>query len=234
MGKAIVVVRILFLLLCAAFAVFPQAAIGPCEEEVRANLRIDPGHPWRPPFSLERIGRPLELAVDIDVSEAPLTYAGQLSREYFLVGYQGATEVERRSLVFQTVRPGRQFEARASMDAYQQVALELSAALRPADRSRASRATGPFQAEATAHQAKINPVDLGAILVPADWLLLRSGQSAVVEVAAIDTSGATANASVRAWWGSDPRRGVRLQRSRSRRQETTKRCLPAMLFPPSA
>ena len=203
-------VRILFLSLSGAMPAFSQAAVGPCEEVVKARVRIDPGHPWRPPFGLDRIGKPLEVVVDIETPEAPLTYARQLSREYFLVGYEGARAVESRSLQFQTVKAGRQYEARAAIAAHpSQIAVEAQCRFggQRVELSRISVPSGRFEAEAAVRPSEqVNPVDLGTILVPADWLLLRGGQSAVVEVAAIDTSGAVTSALVRAWWGSDPRR----------------------------
>src|SRR5687768_14319065 len=48
-----------------------------------------------------------------------------------------------------------------------------------------SQETGPdLQAAAVARpDRQINPVDLNTILVPYDWLLLRAGQTAVVDIA---------------------------------------------------
>ena len=57
-----------------------------------------------------------------------------------------------------------------------------------------------FQAEAVARPDKvINPVDLGAILVPLDWLLLSGGQKGNVELAAISRNADIPDAKAQAW-----------------------------------
>jgi hypothetical protein len=81
-------VRTLWLAVTLAAAAFPQAAIEPCREDVKASIRIDAGHPWRPPFGLERVGKPLDVAVDIDVVGNSPSGSHSLTCEYFLVGYR--------------------------------------------------------------------------------------------------------------------------------------------------
>jgi len=54
----------------------------------------------------------------------------------------------------------------------------------------------------------IHPVDLGAILVPHDWLLLRGGQKAKIEVAAIDHSADLRAGKLSAWFESSPKAPV--------------------------
>ncbi|MDD5708714.1 MAG: hypothetical protein PHR35_22600, partial [Kiritimatiellae bacterium] len=67
----------------------------------------------------------------------------------------------------------------------------------------------PFEAEAVARPDKvINPVDLGTILPPADWLLLAGGQKATVEVAALARTADQLGARAVAWYESAPRRKV--------------------------
>lgn len=205
-------VRILSLAAAAVLTAFPQTTVGPCQEDVTAKLWMDPGHPWRPPFGLERVGKPLVVAAEMETPAAPRTYASQLSREYFLVGFHGATEAERHSLQFETVQAGRRYQARASFSSHpSSIALEAQCRFggQRAELARISVPPGGFEAEAGARPAEqINPVDLGTILVPADWLLLRNGQSAAVEVAAIDASGATGKATVRAWFAGNPGRAA--------------------------
>jgi len=36
-----------------------------------ARIRVDPGHPWRPPFGLDRIGRPWDAVVEISEEQQP-------------------------------------------------------------------------------------------------------------------------------------------------------------------
>ncbi len=62
-----------------------------------------------------------------------------------------------------------------------------------------------FEADAVARPVEvINPVDLGTILVPADWLLLGPDQGGTLEVAAISREKKIPNASVLAWFESNP------------------------------
>jgi hypothetical protein len=68
-----------------------------------------------------------------------------------------------------------------------------------------------FEAEAVARPEKVvNPVDLGTILPPADWLLLAGGQKAEVEVAALRRIGTVASSTVRAWYQSAPAQRVQV------------------------
>ena len=63
----------------------------------------------------------------------------------------------------------------------------------------------PFEAEAVARPDKvIHPVDLGAILPPADWLLLAGGQKATVAVAALNRAADAPGAMLVAWYQSAP------------------------------
>src|SRR3989442_9047952 len=66
-------------------------ASGDCDEKVVARIRLDQGHLWQPPFGLERVGRPLTAAVEIDSQQRP-------SGEFWLSGYVDGREVERRDL----------------------------------------------------------------------------------------------------------------------------------------
>ena len=60
----------------------------------------------------------------------------------------------------------------------------------------------PFEADAIAEpESIVNPVDLGTVLVPHDWLLLGPGQAAVVQVAAFSRDGERA-VRVAAWFES--------------------------------
>ena len=54
----------------------------------------------------------------------------------------------------------------------------------------------------------MNPVDLGTILVPNDWLLIGPGQAASVEVAAISRRGNELKARLHAWFSSEPDKSI--------------------------
>lgn len=61
----------------------------------------------------------------------------------------------------------------------------------------------PFEAEALARPRDvINPVDLGAILVPKNWLLLGAGQDGIVDLAAISRNRDIPIAVAQAWYES--------------------------------
>ncbi len=38
------------------------------------QIRLDPGHPWRPPFGLDRVGRPVTVVVEATAPEAQSRY----------------------------------------------------------------------------------------------------------------------------------------------------------------
>ena len=65
-------------------------ADGADQQMPAARIRIDPGHPWRPPFGLDRIGRPLNVVVEV-VADPKLS-------EYTLVGYLKGKEIARSPL----------------------------------------------------------------------------------------------------------------------------------------
>lgn len=72
-----------------------------------------------------------------------------------------------------------------------------------------SDGTNTFEADALPHtETTVNPVDLGAILVPDGWLLLGPGQAASVDVAAISRRGDEQDARLRVWFSSEPAKAV--------------------------
>ena len=65
--------------------------------------------------------------------------------------------------------------------------------------------TNEFEADAVAvPEPRMNPVDLGAILVPESWLLLGRGQAASVEAAALSRGRDLPDARLRVWFSSEP------------------------------
>ena len=61
----------------------------------------------------------------------------------------------------------------------------------------------PFEADAVARPDHVwNPVDLGAILVPKDWLLLEGSQDGVVDIAAISRGQDIPDAKAQVWYES--------------------------------
>src|SRR5258705_1922652 len=66
-----------------------QKAANDCDEKVTVRIRLDEGHPWRPPFSLDRVGQPLNVVVEVASEERPY-------REYWVVAYQNEKEIDRQ------------------------------------------------------------------------------------------------------------------------------------------
>jgi len=71
-----------------------------------------------------------------------------------------------------------------------------------------------FEAEAEARPDRVvNPVDLGAILVPHGWLLLGPQQASEVEVVALARATDIQRATVSAWFESSPADDAKLERT---------------------
>lgn len=203
-------------LLCL-LAALPAGAIEPCTEDVTAQIRVDPGHPWRPPFGLDRVGAPVTAVAEIAAERMP-------AREYSLVGYLDGEEIGRYALVLSGEKST--WTGRASFAVYP-TELILLAKCRfqgePVEVSRRAVQPPAFEAEAIARPEElVNPVDLGAILVPADWLLLKGPQKSQVEVAAISRSADVRGARVAAWFESSPAGKVSapMELMRNRRVQT--------------
>ncbi len=77
------------------------------------------------------------------------------------------------------------------------------------DRVGTGQQTTGIEADAIAKPDEIiNPVDLGTIFVPHDWLLLGGQQSAFLTAAAIVHDGEEATARLRAWFASQPEKAI--------------------------
>ncbi|MGD0896748.1 MAG: hypothetical protein ABR915_02860 [Thermoguttaceae bacterium] len=190
----------LFVALAAVNSFFPAALVaGQPPPPSIATMQIVPGHPWRPPFGLDRVGQPPDVIVTFAGSKKP---AG----EFVLVGYRQGTEVCR-----QAVSPtGKKapYVARISLDAGPAEVVLLvksSPGGEPKELARQTVTLPPFEADAVARpETVIHPVDLGTILVPHEWLLLAGGQTATVEVAALNRGADVPGARAIAWYESVP------------------------------
>ena len=185
-------------LLCLA-AIRPLNAIEACTENVTVHIRVDSGHPWRPPFGLDRVGRPLTAVVEIFSEQMPV-------REYSLAGYLEGKEVGRYGLVLSQEKAV--WTGQVTFKAYP-TELAVFAKCRfqgePEEIVRQSVQPPSFEADATAEaDDSPNPVDLGTILVPADWLLISGAQKGSVEVAAIVRDRDMAGAQAATWFESAP------------------------------
>ena len=150
--------------------------------EATAKMEVVPGHPWRPPFGLDPVGRPPDVMV---------TFAGkqQPAGEFAVVGLRQGQEVSRQVLTPIKIKKDPSV-ARVSLELVPEevVLLGKSTATNGfVELVRQAVTMPPFEAEALAKpESVINPVDLGTILPPAYCLLLAGGQQATVEIAALN------------------------------------------------
>jgi hypothetical protein len=71
----------------------PAQPLEGCTEKVSAQIRVDSGHPWKPPFGADRVGAP-------PVAHVALATQKATKREYHLMAYRDGREVERHKLIF--------------------------------------------------------------------------------------------------------------------------------------
>jgi hypothetical protein len=164
------------------------------------SFQFDPGHRWRPPFGVERVGlTPVIVQFASDTRPAP---------EHWLAAYREGKEVDRKAL---NVSGNSPFTARVTF-ATSPAPEELVLLTKDKDGKAIERARWKverpaFEADAeAAADPVINPVDLGAILPPADWLVLGPKQQARVTLAAFSSKEKLRGAEVLAWFESSPDR----------------------------
>jgi len=162
-----------------------------------AEIRVSDGHPWRPPFGVERVGRPL--VVTIELAAPP-----ESATDYVLVARRGDRELSRTELTFADPSPTK---CRVPINPWPTELVVESHGGQGATVELARQAFEPpeFEAAAIARAAEtVNPVDLGCIFVPSDWLLLRGDQTGQVVGSAICRRGDMADLRVSVWFASMP------------------------------
>jgi hypothetical protein len=162
------------------------------------SVRLEIGHPWRPPFGLDRVGRPLVAVVK--ASERPT------GADYVLSLLDRGKLVSRHEVRFPAVPP---YSTRVAITGDGDE-LVLSTATSPKGtkavelvRRRIDIADIEGEAIARPNQV-VNPVDLGTILVPNDWLFLGPGQSATLEVAAFSRMSDVPRGELKVYYHSEP------------------------------
>ena len=169
-----------FVIALAAVAAVPTIPLAGPVAPAGFAVRVESAHAWRPPFGLDRVGQPLALVVESTKPPGSAVYTIEARARGKLIKEQ--------SVSFPSAAP---FAVRVSLGA---VPLVDEVILSAESRGSASRTElvrkhidrPAFEAEAVARPDEtINPVDLGAILVPHDWLLLGPGQSATLKIAAM-------------------------------------------------
>ncbi|NUQ61443.1 MAG: hypothetical protein HUU20_03080 [Pirellulales bacterium] len=197
LGKTVVCLLLLPSALPIALGVPPAATAVAAGEKPVCRIHVDPGHPWQPPFGLDRVGRPLAVTVEV-VADA------SSPREYVLVGYRQGKELARTQLALVGASP---CQCHASFDTWPAELALLATTPQGAivELARQSVEVPQLEAEAIARPDRIvNPIDLGTVFVPYDWLLLGGDQNGTVDVAAVNRSDEIADVVVSAWFESAP------------------------------
>jgi hypothetical protein len=182
------------------------------------QLRVEEVHPWRPPFRLERVGQSRAVAI-----ESPQS----LPRGELTVAARSAGREVARQKVSLPDKPPRVARVWfAGLLDFDELTLTLKVPdnATPVELARQKMSLPIFEADAIAlPEQKINPVDLNAILVPGDWLLLGPGQSGRVTITAIQRGDDDKKLTARAWFESkaDKTTSIELTLHRAARNETT-------------
>jgi hypothetical protein len=198
----------------------PRAASA--EANPAARIRIDPGHPWRPPFGLDRVGRPLTAVVEI--YSVPSS-----TRAFSVTGY-----LDGQPLTAQPMEVPARFPStnRITFPTWpnELVLCATNADGKALELARQAVQPPGFEADATARpNTIINPVDLGTVLVPHDWLLLAGGQSATLKMAAICRTNDLPGVLLTAWFQSRATKkfSITLDLTRNKRAEAILPLQPA-------
>jgi hypothetical protein len=161
------------------------------------KITLDPGHPWRPPFGLERIGRPIQILIEADNRPEPANY--------FVTDSLQGKEGPSHPVHFSAEAP---YSARVTLDRDADEVVfssDRKPPEKPLELARQAIHIPEFEAEAIARPDVIaNPVDLGTILVPSGWLLLGPEVTAKLEAAAISRNQNLPNAQLTARFESVP------------------------------
>ena len=145
------------------------------------RIYLDHGHPWQPPFGLERVGRPFQVVVEARRSAGgacELLHHGDL---------QSRNQSAPVSCSDSRLTPPYAARVTLERDADEVLLLrDQKPPEKPVELARQAIHFPEFDADASARpNVIVNPVDLGTIFVPEGWLLLGPGQSAKLEAAAI-------------------------------------------------
>ena len=160
-------------------------------------ISVQSGHPWRPPFGLDRVGIPINLVIE---SSQPPRHSG-----YLLTILHQGKEVGRHTLSF-TAKPP--FSATVTIKEYGDEAVlsvEKANETGKLELTRQLIHIPKAELDAVARPDSVtNPVDLGTILLPHGWLLLGPGQGGGLDIAAICRDRDEPEVRVRAFFQSAP------------------------------
>jgi hypothetical protein len=211
---------------------------------------VESHHQWRPPFGLDRVSRSTDVIVTFKSKVLP---AGV----FYLVSYFNGKEVNRKTMDlinktppitgelskvevtdhFELFSVGNPDNAEVIFygqpvisENTDQLALFFAGMGKDTvELARQAIQLKPFEVEAIAVPDRvINPVDLGAIMVPYDWLLLAGGQKGYMKIASLNRSANFSEASITVWYASSPENKVNKSLSMSKGKKVkTDLTLPA-------
>ena len=157
------------LLVCAGIAMALAATQVSAAASPSFRLRLDHGHPWRPPFGLDRIGGPIVAIVEATAPPEPARYV--------LTSLAKGQELERVAVEFPGTAP---YRTRVMLkELPDELVLSRVGRTQKNQSELARQMIGLPELEAAAIATAdgiIHPVDLGTVLVPSGWLLLGPGQ----------------------------------------------------------
>ncbi|MFC4312965.1 hypothetical protein ACFPN2_28030 [Steroidobacter flavus] len=187
------------------------ATASDCAQGVQARLEINQGHPWLPPFGIDRVGRLPIVQVTIEGDTAQ-------GSEYYFVAFRNGRAHDKQSL-----HPAPNHYSSSPSASSETAKLYASASLanipdevalftacvshgQAVELARIHVDWPVFEADTVARSKQPrNPIDLGAVLVPNDWLLLGPEQEAIITTAAIARGRDIPNAMLHAWFENGSR-----------------------------
>lgn len=169
-----------------------------CYVHASPQITIDRGHPWRPPFGLDRVGAPIVVRIEFRVPQST-------EHEYFVAGFRAGQESERERLKFGDEKLARFASTKLDSSPHEvRLLVRCVGGTRVQEIARQAVRWPEVEAEAAARsEQQINPVDLGTVLVPHNWLLLADRQTAIVDVAAISRTREIPSARLSAWFDGE-------------------------------
>lgn len=167
------------------------------------TLRLDSGNSWRSPFGLDRVGSPpvvrvvAEGGIDVDARDATIE----------IVAFRDGLERERHraqlhpSIVFFDPIGDDLVGVATLRDVPDEIAVELQGRIVVRERVTWPRVEVAVRSRSV---TRANPVDLGAVLVPDDWLLAEAGHEVSVRIAALSKAEDIADARFHVGFDGEP------------------------------
>jgi hypothetical protein len=172
-----------------------QESAGMASKDI--SILFEPVHEWRPPFGLDRVGFSTEAVIAIG-------HGGNANTEYLMEVKQQGKTINSKKLKAGKTSPTVFREVIASTADEVSLSEKRSNGAWKIIRNVSLPADNKLECEASARPvAFFHPIDLGTILAPADWLLIRGGHDAFVDFAMVTKNNADNNFKLKSWYQSD-------------------------------